>query len=185
MSGCVVGIDPSMTATGIAILRNPRLVTGKNVPELKTVGSVNTGGTIAQRALRIGKQGDAIVAALPDSVRLVMVEALPFKPPKYSGLYQERCALLLDLVRFLARRRIPVIDVPATTLKMFATGNGHAEKVEVIDAMTELWPGAKVHNDNEADALTLGTIGGQKLGWYEPELPCHYSPKVDWTGAGL
>lgn len=182
MSGAIVGLDPSMGAAGMAILRNPRVVEGRNRPELKTIGSQNTGGTISQRAMRIGLQGDRIVEALPDRIRLVLVEGMPFRQPKFSGLYQERCALLYSVTRFLARRGIPVIEVSVTTIKYFATGDGHAEKDDVQKAMSTLWPNANIHNDNESDALAIATIGAQKLGWYEPELPCHYAPKIDWTG---
>lgn len=182
MSGAIVGLDPSMRAAGMAILRNPRDITGRNIPELKTIASENTGGTIGQRALRIGTQADRIISAMPPQVRLVVVEAMPFRQPKHSGLYQERCALLLDIVRFLVRRNIPVVDISVGTIKSFATGNGSAEKEDVMAAMRELWPGANIHNDNESDALAIASIGGMHLGWFEPELPCHYAPNVDWQG---
>lgn len=182
MSGAIVGLDPSMGAAGIAILKNPRLVEGRNRPELKTIGSENTGGTIGQRALRIGAQGDAIISALPERIRLVLVEGMPFRQPKFSGLYQERCALLYDVTRFLVRRGIPVIEVSVTTIKYFATGDGQAEKDAVMKAMATMWPGAAITDDNRSDALAIATIGAMHLGWYEPELPCHFSPKIDWTG---
>lgn len=178
----IVGIDPSLTGTGIAIVQHPQNVSGRNIPKLLTVAaSGSQSDTLAQRSIRIGKQRDNILRTLGGlKVRLVMIEQLPFKQPKFSGLYQERCALYFDLVRYLVTHRIPVVEVSVTAIKLFATGDGKSDKAGVMTSMRELWPGAPISNDNESDALAVASIGSMHLGWYEPELPCHYSPKVVW-----
>ncbi|WP_454835829.1 crossover junction endodeoxyribonuclease RuvC [Rhodococcus qingshengii] len=179
----VVGLDPSLTAAGVAILSHPKAAETPNVPKLATVGmSGSESATLAERSIRIVDQRDRIIRSMPPSVRLVVIEALPFSAPKFAGLYQERCALYYALVEFLARRKIPVVEVGATTLKKYATGDGRADKREVVNAMRDLWPHAKVRNDNEADALALATMGAMRLGWHEPEMVHHFSPNVNWTG---
>ncbi|QDM57130.1 RuvC-like resolvase [Rhodococcus phage Whack] len=181
----VVGLDPSLTAAGIAILDDPKSAATPNVPKLLTVGeSGRKGATLAERAIRVGRQYEVILRSMPPAVRLVVVEAVPVHnpSPNMASLYQERAALVLRLVEFLAKRGIPVVDVNLSTLKLFATGNGRADKTQVIASMQSLWPHAIIKNDNEGDALTLASMGGQYLGWHEPELPHHYAPKVDWTG---
>lgn len=179
----VVGLDPSLTAAGIAILSDPATADTPNVPKLLSVGAGGSNGdTLAQRSIRVGKQFERVMRSMPPGVRLVVIEALPFTAPKHAGLFQERCALFHRIVEFLALRKIPVVAVSVTTLKLFATGNGRADKPEVMAAMGELWPHAKIRDDNQSDALALATIGAQKLGWHQPELPCHYAPKIDWTG---
>ncbi|ORL30444.1 hypothetical protein A6I91_21135 [Prescottella equi] len=123
---------------------------------------------------------------MPPEVRLVMIEALPFKPPRNTKLFQERAALVHRVVDFLARRRIPVVDVNVKTLKLWATGSGDVVKAPMVEAMQTLWPHAPIgDNDNKADALALATMGAQRLGWYEPELPHHFAPRVSWpVGVG-
>lgn len=179
----VVGLDPSLTAAGIAILGSPGTTDTPNVPRLATVGvSGSESATLAQRSIRIGEQTERIIRSMPQSVQLVVMEALPYSAPKFAGKYQERCALYYRLAEFLARRKIPVVEVGVTTLKKFATGDGKADKLEVIASMRELWPHAKIRNDNEADALGLATMGAMHLRWHEPELMQHFSPNVNWTG---
>ncbi len=179
----VVGLDPSLTAAGIAILNDPKTAESPNIPKLASVGvSGSESATLAERSIRIADQSDRILRSMPQGVRLVVIEALPFSAPKFAGKYQERCALYYRVVDFLARRKIPVVEVGVTTLKKFATGDGKADKREVMTAMQDLWPHARIRDDNQSDALTLATIGAMHLGWHEPEMMHHFSPKVDWTG---
>ncbi|ORM04570.1 crossover junction endodeoxyribonuclease RuvC [Prescottella equi] len=183
----VVGVDPSLTAAGIAVIKHPQHSGTPNVPKLVCVGaSGQNGDSLPTRSIRVADQCERILRAMPPSVRLVVIEALPFTPPKNAGMYQERSALVLRLVEFLARRRIPVVDVNVSTLKLWATGNGRAEKTEVLDAMQTLWPHARIgKNNNLSDALGLATMGAQELGWYPPELPHHFTPNVKWpAGVG-
>lgn len=179
----VVGLDPSLTAAGIAILGSPGTTDTPNVPKLATVGvSGSESATLAQRSTRIGDQFERIIRSMPPNVRLVVIEQLPFTAPKFAAKFQERCALYFRLTEFLARRGIPVVEVGVTTLKKFATGDGKADKKIMIASMRELWPHAKIRNDNEADALGLATMGAIHLRWHEPELMHHFSPNVNWTG---
>ncbi|MGR6579286.1 hypothetical protein ACT89R_01775 [Rhodococcus qingshengii] len=153
------------------------------MPKLASVGAAGSeGDTLAMRSIRVGDQFDRIIRSMPPRVRLVLIEELPFTAPKFAGKYQERCALYYRVIEFLARRKIPVVAVNVGTLKLFATGNGRADKPEVMQSMRELWPHAKIRNDNESDALALATIGAFHLGWHEPELPHHYAPNVNWNG---
>ena len=129
----IVGLDPSLKAAGIAILSSPQTASTPNAPKLLSVGAGGSqGDSLAQRSIRIGKQYERVMRSMPPSVRLVVIEALPFTPPKHAGLFQERCALFFRIVEFLAARMIPVVAVSVTTLKLFATGNGRAEKPEVV-----------------------------------------------------
>ncbi|ROZ49369.1 hypothetical protein EEB13_05440 [Rhodococcus sp. WS3] len=179
----IVGLDPSLTAAGIAILRSPDTAHTPNAPKLASVGATGSKtDTLAQRSIRVGKQFERIIRSMPASVQLVVIEELPFVPPKNASLFQERCALFHRVVELLALRRVPVVAASVTTVKFFATGNGRADKLEVMAAMRELWPHAPIRDDNQSDALALATMGAMHLGWHEPELPHHYAPKVDWTG---
>lgn len=179
----VVGIDPSLTGTGVAILGHPKNATNPNVPTLTTVKSTNQGPTFADREKRIARQIRDIWAAFPPLVRLVVIEGLPLVNPRPSADYQDRSALIIALGARIQNAGLPLVTVNLSTLKLFAAGNGHAKKPEMIAAMKSLWPHADIgKDDNRADALGLATMGAMHLGWHEPELPHHYAPKVDWTG---
>ena len=179
----VVGIDSSLTAAGIAAIEHPSTAPNPNTPRLNTVGERGArDATIVDRATRVHRQFERIIRAMPASVRLVVVEGLPVTAPNPStaSLFQDRAALLLRVVGFLAAKRIPVVEVNPATLKLWATGNGKADKAQVVAAMRELWPYAQIRNDNEADALGLATIGCQQLRWYAPELIHHHGPRINW-----
>ena len=45
-------------------------------------------------------------------------------------------------------------EIPPTTVKLFATGKGNADKDEVLAAVKARWS-PDVHDDNEADAVAL------------------------------
>ena len=59
---------------------------------------------------------------------------------------------------YLYDQGIPMLYVSPSSLKMFATGNGNAEKPQVIQAIAELWE-YDVPNDDEADAFVLMMLG--------------------------
>jgi crossover junction endodeoxyribonuclease RuvC len=178
----VVGIDPSLTAAGIAVIASPQTSDTPNVPKLVCVGAGGSkSASLLQRATRIEAQKVAILRSLPEKVALVVIEDLPTHMPA-RGALSERIGLWWALTGFLAARKIPVVAVHPSTLKSFATGNGKAEKPEMVAAARDLWPHAQVRNDNEADALLLASAGAMHLRWHQPELPCHYAPRIDWTG---
>ncbi|MDV8066406.1 crossover junction endodeoxyribonuclease RuvC [Rhodococcus sp. IEGM 1366] len=183
MSTTVVGIDPSLTGTGIAILGHPKTAESPNVPILTTVKTEKRGTRFLDRANRISQQIEQIWKAMPPLVRLVVIEDLPVVNPMpgAASAYQDRSALIIALGAKIQKAGLPLVAVNLSTLKLFAAGNGHAKKPEMIEAMKFLWPHADIgKDDNRADALALATMGAFHLGWHEPELPHHYTPKVNW-----
>jgi crossover junction endodeoxyribonuclease RuvC len=187
MSTHVVGVDPSLTAAGIAVIAHPSIATTPNVPRVVVVGEHgHDTDSPAETAMRIKRQREAILKSMPRTVALVVIESLGFPHPKAPGKFRERVALLGGIAEFLAWRGIPFVEVPAASLKFWATGDGNADKPIVHAAMLTMWPRSNLHgpnggiNDNASDALALATLGAQHLGWYEPELPHHYAPKVKW-----
>lgn len=68
----------------------------------------------------------------------------------------------------LCRRGVPFIYITPSSLKLFATGHGGADKQAMIDAAVAI--GATPKNDNEADAIWLGEIGLTVLGEHRRPL---------------
>jgi len=183
----VCGIDPGLAAAGVAAIAHPSIADTPNLPRVRVVGETGHGtDTPAQTALRIRRQRHAVLRAMPPKVTLVVIEGLGHPNPKAPGMYRERAALVCGLEEYLAEHRIPFAEIPPAVLKLWATGDGHAEKPAVHDAMVAMWPAANLvgprghPNSNMSDALAAATVGAQRLGWYAAELPHHFSPKVQW-----
>lgn len=180
----MVGIDPSLTAAGIAEIRHPSTIHPPNRPKTLSVGTRGrSGATLEQRATRIREQARRIIAETPRDARLVVLEALPPQIPGAHGLHAERAALWWQIAGTFIRHGVPVAEVAPTTLKKWATGSGRADKAQVVAAMRHLWPLNRIRDDNEADALALASMGAQHLGWHGAEAEHHHEPNVNWPPA--
>ncbi|WP_235671152.1 crossover junction endodeoxyribonuclease RuvC [Tomitella fengzijianii] len=176
-----MGIDPSLTAAGIAVIRPPVGNPPRDAPEAVSVGTKGqSGAPVAVRAARIHDQTVRILHTMPADTRLVVIEALPPQIPGAHGMHAERAALWWQLVAYLSRQAIPVAEVAPTTLKKWATGHGRATKSQVVAAMRALWPHTTIRDDNQADALALATIGAQRIGWHTPAHDHHHTPNITW-----
>ena len=77
-------------------------------------------------------------------------------------------ALILEAA---AENCVEVSCVHTTELKHFATGNGRAEKPDMVNA-ANLLSGRAVVDDNEADAILIGLWASSKYGTFPaPEWP--------------
>lgn len=180
----ILGIDPSLTSTGVAILRDGRPI---------LLRSIGTGPDIKDwdhRVRRITRQTWNIVrliettltervgpGTLPD---LAMIEApLTFDT---GGDAYDRYALFVELMRQLQHWKTPAVVVNNLTRCKWATGKGgksskeitrEQHKREVMLAVRETWApwAAHITNDDIGDALTLAEAGARYLG-----EPLHFPP---------
>ena len=58
-----------------------------------------------------------------------------------------------------AEHEIPVVSIAPSSLKLWATGHGRADKPAMIEAARRFWPEWRGEDDNEADALCLAAWG--------------------------
>lgn len=77
---------------------------------------------------------------------------------RVHGVYRE----------ILCRCGVPFIYISPTSLKLFATGSGGADKQAMIDAAVNI--GATPKDDNQADAIWLSEIGLTILGEHRRPL---------------
>lgn len=153
----ITTIDPSLTAAGVATLAHgqPRA--------LRTAGWAGSDfDTYEQRSERIVAQCRLVLSLVPDDADAIGIEA-----PAYSsrtGHFFDRAGLWWGIHAGLHARELPIVVVVPTTLKMWATGKGNADKDEVLEATKLRWPDTRIRNHNEADALALAEIVAFKAG---------------------
>lgn len=141
----IVGLDISLTATGVATTMGTTTVPtkGRRADDLTTRH---------HRYRTICRAVFGLVGA-PD---LAVVEG-----PSYhstGGSMWDRGGLWWLIVDGLLDREIPVAIVPPTCRAKYATGKGNAGKAAVMRAVQQHL-GAIPEDDNQADALTLRAMG--------------------------
>lgn len=179
--GYVVGLDLSLTSTGIAALD-----VGGGALFTHAVRSKGTkADRLPQNTARLRDLAGRITAAVrrvdPD---LVVVESALFSSHQDSSAH--RRAGLWWLVVDTLDAAYPVVAAAPTTVKKFATGKGNADKSAVLLAVARRW-GEDVLPDargDRADAAVLAALGAYRLGG--ASLPVTKArtavcEKVHWT----
>lgn len=149
MNRSVMGIDPSLTATGWCHL------TGKN----------HSCGTISSRTKEVGPArlrtlfnmlDDLLGEFLPS---MVVLEGYSYG----SSHHREALAEWGGLIRvMLYDRKIPTLIVAPTSLKKFVLTEASSEKDQMLLAVYKRW-GAEFSNNDECDAFALSQLGRSRL----------------------
>lgn len=161
----VMGVDLSLTRTGIATRHGAEIIA--------TSGHLDD--TLAQRRQRISRIRAEVIGWCTNA-DLVVIEA-----PSYGskgGSAHDRAGLWWLVVSALMHRDIPVLDVSPKTRAKYATGNGNADKDEVLAAAVRRLPIA-VSNNNTADAAWLVAIGHDLYGEALVQLPQTHRAALD------
>lgn len=174
MSPRVVGLDLSLTATGVACIGGVHAE-----PWTVTVSTKPAGKTLACRWLRI-LSIVAHVAPTLDGADLVALEGPSFG--SRDGYAWERAGLWWQIVRHCLENSIRLAEVPPAVVKKWATGRGNAGKTAVAVSIARLWPDVDLPDDNAADALALAGMAAQRLGLPVPSRAHHAETltKVAW-----
>ncbi|MBN7454297.1 crossover junction endodeoxyribonuclease RuvC [Mycobacteroides abscessus] len=169
----VLGIDPSLRSTGLAVL------TDGQPTALHSIGyGGHDGDSYATRSRRVRAVCRAVIEwALRDGPPdLAVIEG-----PAYGQFLPstfDRSGLWHGLFGALDAKKVPVAVVPPQTRAKWATGNGRAEKGEVLLNVREWFgPRVKVVNHDIADAAVLALMGAFRLGEAMPFTvkPRHYA----------
>jgi Holliday junction resolvasome RuvABC endonuclease subunit len=153
---CIIGLDLSLTATGIAHPAGEVEVIRPDKIEKDIDGMPR---------IELIRERIAEIVASHTHIELVVIEGYSYG----SHLsYAREMGELGGVVRnHLYQERVPYLDVAPNKVKKVATGNGKAGKTEVVQA-AEKRLGYEGHDDNESDALWLRAIGWFLMG----ETPC-------------
>jgi len=188
----VVGVDLSLTATGLAWpdhhtdslgatgLTNPRMSLDERVSGLDALAERLYYAITGRRAI--------FDHWLP---RLVVIENLPTGGTAGGVVSTEKGYVWWRVVYLLTGLGIPVLDVSPATGKLYACGMGNANKREVIAGIQEFFPEWEIHktskagkvlttvDDNKADAVPLMALGCELLGEPLVELPAKHRKALD------
>ena len=150
MSLTVIGVDPSITATGVAL----------------SDGSLITVGGKAERGDERLLDIACLIGGAVHHADLVVMEDLPTHAhgAGITGMVQGVLRLMC------LRASVPYVTVPAATLKKFATGKGNATKPDMRMALYQR-TGEDIRDDNQVDACWLRFAGLQHLGLPQVKLP--------------
>ncbi|GAS94396.1 uncharacterized protein RMCC_1362 [Mycolicibacterium canariasense] len=180
MNRYVLGIDASLVRTGITVLRH--IEDGPCRPKvLRYCGySLENGADWDDRAERIianTHEVAHIIDRLPAKPELAMIEA-PIFPSEVLPSYLDRGALWVGIWSVLKARGITRATVSPTTLKLWVTGSGRADKDMVLDETRKWWPDLTIPNHDVADSAGAAAMCAMKLGWELPFLP----RRRHWSG---
>lgn len=169
MAERVMGLDPSLTATGVALPDGRVMV-------LQPPKCCNRG---MRRLAWLRNKVLALIVGY--EVGLVFIEGY-----SYGSRHSHAHSLgeLGGVLRLAIHETngVEYIDVPPSSLKKFATGKGNAKKeLVLVEAVKRL--GYQGSNDNEADALWLRALGHQVVGDPIVDLPKHHLDGLDKVGA--
>jgi crossover junction endodeoxyribonuclease RuvC len=166
-SPLVVGVDPSLTGTGIASSNGWVEVIGYKKARAKDPGITQLPHAERRDALR------ELVQAITDTIghpALAVIE-LP-APSRSGGGAHERGWLWWQVYNYLAALEIPIALMTPNQRALYATGKGTAGKGAVIEAVTRRFPDWITEgDDNAADAVVLMAAGRDWLGHPITDLP--------------
>lgn len=163
MSASVIGLDLSLTGTGIAAI-------DVHTAELSTAVHSSLPpavDTLAGHAARHRMLVDAIVAQVvaADPV-LAVIEGMQFSVKMRDSSTARRGFLWWSVVEGLCAAGVPVMEVTPQQIKQFATGKGNASKSEMVAVYGRSWPDAELGRNVEdrADAALAASLGAAWVG---------------------
>lgn len=181
----VVGIDLSLTSTGIAVIRwgdidAPR-TTSVWTTRVQSKGQADA--TLAARMRRLRNLRNAITDHA-SGADLVVIEG-PSYAQKTAASAHDRSGLWWQIVDMLDDEYgCTVAEVPPTCRIKYATGKGNAGKDAVLAAVVKRYEDADVTGNDVADALVLAAMGARHLGHpIEASLPVAHldaMTKIRW-----
>ena len=140
----VVGLDLSLTGTGLAI----KDAQGVRVETIKTLPK-----DFPNDLSRLIHIRDAILSKMPDRVDMVAIEDFFAGVNPASAI---KIAMLGTVIRMaLYEKGVKFTLCAPTSLKKFILGKGVGEKSLILREVYKKYPEIEVKNDNEADSVVL------------------------------
>lgn len=152
----ILGIDPGLNITGYGVVD-----LGGTDPRIIEAGTITTDSK-ATMAERIGQIHDDLAELLkeckPDLVAIEQIYA-HYKHPRTAVLMAHARGVILLAARHAG---VSVLDLPATKVKKSITGNGHATKLQVQQAVKAVFNLTDLPEPPDvSDALAIALCGGR------------------------
>lgn len=158
MLGKVVGLDMSLTGTGVAVLKFLEPWEGHDQIELSTIKSVgHRGDDLLQRRTRLHRITNTVMRSA-EGADLVCIEGPSIGGQAAQSGKHDRSGSWWLTIDALLEQGITVVEVPPASLKTFACGKGNAGKADVAAGITRLWPDVYPKGDDQFDALCLASM---------------------------
>ncbi|GHB15419.1 hypothetical protein GCM10018777_56870 [Streptomyces albogriseolus] len=168
----VIGVDPSLTATGVASSNGWCTVVGWTDKKRPITALPHPDRREALQHVRtlvldtIGRP-DLVVMELPAVSRS-------------GGGAHERGWLWWEIYNYLVAREIPTGLMTPNARALYATGKGNAGKGAVVDSIARRFPAWTTEgNDNAADAVALMAAGRDWLGHPITDMPKTHRAALD------
>jgi len=149
MPSFFVGVDPSLTGNAIVIIDNKGKVHDKKLVSTHKECYICP----EQRVLDVFNEVKYIGNVL--HLEAIYIEGLSYM--SVSPTLFERCGLLYLIITYLFEKDIPYKIIPPTSLKKFATTNGHADKKMMMRVAKCRWD-VDFGDDNLCDAYCLARM---------------------------
>jgi len=176
----VVGIDLSLTSTGICLVDG-----SAQTWRIQSKGA--KADTVAVRVQRLIDITNRVMDCIPQDVSLVVLEAPSLGQSRQAGEHL-RAGLWWHLATSLHLQGHPVAEAPPATLKLYATGKGNSPKDHVLASVIKRYPDVDVDGNDIADATVLAAMGARRLGFpIEESLPQANQAalaKINWPEVG-
>lgn len=167
----VVGLDLSLTSTGLAA------VAGGNVGVGRVTSTGRADASLAWRGERLSRLAERIVAEFPDA-DLYVVEGPSFGQSRQGGQH-DRAGLWWLVVSELLVSGLAVVEVSPAQRAKYATGKGNASKDAVLAAAIRRYPMADITGNDVADAVVLAAMGAHHLGRPLADVPLLNAAALD------
>lgn len=166
----VVGIDLSLSQTGVAILHGGKVTT--NYLNVKPVASEDR---YLSKLLRFEKIGNGLLDMLDETIQPWTEPHIFLEGPAYQSKGSSGHDIAgnwwLFYQSLVANGMSPHI-IPPSTVKQYATGKGNANKDAVMAAVIRRYLDIDIPNNDVADAVTLMALGARYFGQpIEADLP--------------
>ena len=146
---CVVGLDMSLTGTGVCVKIGDKIDT-------KTIKT--TTKTASDDLARLRYIVDQVMKEIPKDVDMVCIEDFFTPMNKHQINAAIKLAMLATVTRMaLYEKGIPFYVVAPTQVKKFTTGKGTSKKEIMVREVWKRW-GVECSDDNQADSTALAHI---------------------------
>jgi crossover junction endodeoxyribonuclease RuvC len=144
-----IGIDPSLTGTGLIILENEKIVN-------QVLIATNSKQPMEERLISIGEQIEYRCVEYTNSK--IFIEGIAFAK---KSTYAHQLGALHYYIRIRLYPDHNVTVVPPTELKKFVTGKGNCKKDLMLMKTYKRW-GIEFDDDNLCDAYCLARYAASK-----------------------